>query len=123
MRVASQARGSITMTGAVETRWFLRDFKYDADLLAADDLDDRRVVARTASAGSVFRDLLRASVGRPARIPTDWRQSQPERRSLVPHKQVCSREEAWIIIAIRSFRPTCNVAQVEVSLPGRLAGK
>ena len=25
-------------------RWFLHDFKYDADLLAADDLDDRRVV-------------------------------------------------------------------------------
>ena len=25
-------------------RWFLHDFNYDADLLAADELDDRRVV-------------------------------------------------------------------------------
>jgi hypothetical protein len=25
-------------------RWFLQDFNYDADLLAADELDDRRVV-------------------------------------------------------------------------------
>ncbi len=25
-------------------RWFLNDFNYDADLLAADELDDRRVV-------------------------------------------------------------------------------
>jgi hypothetical protein len=25
-------------------RWFLHDFNYDAELLAADELDDRRVV-------------------------------------------------------------------------------
>ena len=98
-------------------RWFLRAFRYDAELFAAEELDDRHVVGlegvirlaywgdarrRLDVEGFAFSERWGQLSGEPqaGRAAPKWRRFKP-----APQEG----RELWIITATRSFPPICNV--------------